>query len=158
MFLHVSLNSLSSYIYSYSYLLAPSRSVFLFSLPRFQRSRARPIAGTPAAPAGPAPSDAAPSLRGAPGDHLPSVPSPPLLHLESQQGRDLWAGRRASRWASPWNRGRRGREGQRRAEKGRVPALSPSAPPAAGRPFDVAGPAGMRPGYQSPSWIPKVSA
>lgn len=42
--------------------------------------------------------------------------------------------------------------------EGPVPARGPSAPPAAGRPFDVAGPAGMRPGYQSPSWIPKVSA
>lgn len=35
---------------------------------------------------------------------------------------------------------------------------APPAPPAASRPFEVASRAGMQPGYQSPSWIPKVSA
>jgi hypothetical protein len=35
---------------------------------------------------------------------------------------------------------------------------APPVPPSASRPFEVASRAGMQSGYQSPSWIPKVSA
>lgn len=46
----------------------------------------------------------------------------------------------------------------RRTESEREAPPAPPAPPVASRPFEVASRAGMQPGYQSPSWIPKVSA
>nr|XP_020764212.1 uncharacterized protein LOC110147194 [Odocoileus virginianus texanus] len=81
----------------------------------------------------------------------PAAPGKPARKRPLGRGEGKSLGFSLEPWAS---RARRAAP----AEKGQVPALSPSAPPAAGRPFDVPGPAGMRPGYQSPSWIPKVSA
>lgn len=158
MFLHVSLNSLSSCIYSYSYLLAPfSFCVFILSSPvpaipcptdrrnpaspRWPRSFGR-CALAQGGSRRPPPFGAIPA---------PAAPGKPARKRPLGRGEGKSLGFSLEPWAS---RARRAAPG----EKGRVPALSPSAPPAAGRPFDVAGPAGMRPGYQSPSWIPKVSA
>lgn len=158
----VSLNIVRFSIYSrftatFFAAAAPSfpRSLFPFFLPPFQRFRAGfrepnvprssgrcalaqgALVTTSLRPFGAPPSPAAPGRR---------ARERPLSR------------KRAGPLVSPGSRGRHGREGQRQAGTGPVPARGPSAPPAAGSPFDVAGPAGMRPGYQSPSWISKVSA
>lgn len=142
--------SLSTLLFSkLAYLPPPPISPLAFRFPvflaRFQRFRAghrelRP-GGSPSR---------CPSRE--PGAALRFMSHPPRLHLAHYPGHTLGSGRGHVTWLPLWNRwaSRAARTAPRRA--------APSAPPAAGRPFDVAGPAGMQPGYQSPSWIPKVSA
>lgn len=97
--------------------LSPSRSLFYFFLPRFQRFCARLIAGTPPAPAGQAPADASPrsgSSRSPPplgAFPAPAAPGKPARKRPLSRGQGKSLGFSLEPWASRARRAAPGREG-----------------------------------------------
>lgn len=113
--------------------MPPSRSLFFFFPPRFQRFCARLIAGTPPAPAGPAPADAAPSLGGLPVTTSPRCLSRPCCTWQASKKET--PEQRGGQVAGllPGTVGVAGEKGSARPRRARSPrsAPPPRPPPAA---------------------------